>query len=1444
MFKLLAACLLALLGRSSSAECIVSRRLPAFALRMQRKEHTDVARATEISSRERGGACHMGRLSRVTNEPEQAHESTQTCVRNSTSLACAVLLQNSSQPSASRQHLRYYAAHTPDDGEQHAREPHLRRAQCVSCAPQVVDKVLTRFMGTKQITGRKQLSLGVPQRISAARLVAAQLHRVVCGANTTCPPLDNALQSDAMQRQLVLPALLHADHNPHPRSTAPRVDELWERPWVFCPVTRTWDGGAQAGFGHCSGSVNQTTWLNPRSRGAACAQHITGRSSAASVLNFCLLHQKTTALCKKMVEWQRRAQNNACQAAGVCSVSDFFYSPTTFNLREQQFVYDSVLDFYNSSTDRECQTPPANDQQRANEDTMGRCASVHIEPLLVIVEQLREGKRIVLLIGYHCVRVAFYLGQLLVAATVDAAASLANAGTDTLGRVADSLLREIRALMQQIGKFVDQLRDSIMELAFSRGAGQTLKKVLQGLCKFVEVLHNVIWSSLVCPIIQFALMLAQGWITLFDLLIDIVRHVLSRADKQRADSFIETLQKMIGGLKRGLGECATKDMQCFFEPAFGDYDSDVGALPMPTRCWSTYLTFFGDNQQLSCTKADTCKLGRLESLSQRRVCGACPVQSNPDVHDFACDALTGMCTCGVPEQRQTWCFSNEDCVLSETSCKLINDDQQLSTVSVSCDACQYQRMCYQTREGGVCACGARQQHFQQCSAENYQQKQQLMLRLNNLCLYSDMVGQLEFSLASVIPCQELDALSSSCAYVADKGAFMATGFRRLRRRLLAADGQHVFDYKTVDSTCRDALNSDLFPYTRIRCQQAFDASNATLALLGLDRQLPACTLCSFADFVEATQRNALGVTHLLTPRALAIVLSRHGPVEQAVRFCTVLHREVLAVAQHVLRQRARHNYTQVVFIERSAAGISVTVDDAVIAPHIARALENWLEAVLPQLQPHLDAHNASASGNSTGLHANSDSNSTGRPSRRLLLFRELVLAVEQRVRVGWEQASSMHEAFGQTISQLLTYNYQTTAGQEWPPPLQSFGNDQCDELGVLLAVCSETVEGVFNGWLTLTHERAKLQAEPAKSLRAAWPRLLRPQGADGVPDEALAFNVSDDFLLQTCADAANATLRALNITPHIVYDLFYSVASAANESFTCPYAAVQTCSGWRRRLWQSVIIVLVWFSAATLLTSMLGLSFANGLLVPFFATVTLQLCYGYTWACVPMVPVCAWQDFTETVVALLPLSLEVPTTLKKIDSECLTRKSNCDPATDECQELARYPQAKCLKTCRDKPFAFHSWTNVLAWALAEVGPWATDFAFAHAHRVPLFHHKEFKKDLDVRIITLERTSRDSVSAHRVCAVLSAYMILPYVLLVVLVVLAVGSIAQALTSMLFPFFLVFSALFTSVLVSDKDHEKLLSLEATLRSLQPKTKTRAARKRREHTQDHDTRLEMEP
>ena len=51
-----------------------------------------------------------------------------------------------------------------------------------------------------------------------------------------------------------------------------------------------------------------------------------------------------------------------------------------------------------------------------------------------------------------------------------------------------------------------------------------------------------------------------------------------------------------------------------------------GILPASTRCWSTYVTFFGDTQQLSCTNADTCKKG--DANFELVTCGACAPASS------------------------------------------------------------------------------------------------------------------------------------------------------------------------------------------------------------------------------------------------------------------------------------------------------------------------------------------------------------------------------------------------------------------------------------------------------------------------------------------------------------------------------------------------------------------------------------------------------------------------------------------------------------------------------------------------------------------------------------------------------------------------------------------------------------------------------------------------
>jgi hypothetical protein len=82
--------------------------------------------------------------------------------------------------------------------------------------------------------------------------------------------------------------------------------------------------------------------------------------------------------------------------------------------------------------------------------------------------------------------------------------------------------------------------------------------------------------------------------------------------------------------------------------------------------------------------------------------------------------------------------------------------------------------------------------------------------------------------------------------------------------------------------CCESLASDALRFTRASCQAAFDASNTTLTLLGLDWQLPLCTFCRVADVLEAAQHNQLEFLHMANPHTLCLVLQRHGPAWQRV----------------------------------------------------------------------------------------------------------------------------------------------------------------------------------------------------------------------------------------------------------------------------------------------------------------------------------------------------------------------------------------------------------------------------------------------------------------------------------------------------------------------------------------------------------------------------------
>ncbi len=88
----------------------------------------------------------------------------------------------------------------------------------------------------------------------------------------------------------------------------------------------------------------------------------------------------------------------------------------------------------------------------------------------------------------------------------------------------------------------------------------------------------------------------------------------------------------------------------------------------------------------------------------------------------------------------------------------------------------------------------------------------------------------------------------------------------------------------------------------------------------------------------------------------------------------------------------------------------VHVDDEMLPPAIASALADGVAKMLQHDAKTTDDTNTTCSAST--CHEN---------ARRLLSFRELIMAVETRVRKGWGEVDRLHTAFAQRITQILTY---------------------------------------------------------------------------------------------------------------------------------------------------------------------------------------------------------------------------------------------------------------------------------------------------------------------------------------------------------------------------------------------------------------------------------------
>ena len=230
----------------------------------------------------------------------------------------------------------------------------------------------------------------------------------------------------------------------------------------------------------------------------------------------------------------------------------------------------------------------------------------------------------------------------------------------------------------------------------------------------------------------------------------------------------------------------------------------------------------------------------------------------------------------------------------------------------------------------------------------------------------------------------------------------------------------------------------------------------------------------------------------------------------------------------------------------------------------------------------------------------------------------------------------------------------------------------------------------------------------------------------------------------------------------------------------CDLERVQTCSGWKVRLTNASIVAGVYFLFIYVLLFQFNLSLVAVMLAPAFPLVVLYIAYGYSLMCVPLVPPCLILDVYQTLEAVVPVYIDLPTLMYK-DATC-AHKSTVD--------------ANCLFSCQDAPWLYTTWEDPFAWILAELGQGAADVAFDVLQYVPFYDldgPTNLRSVVAIKKALIEQNDPGVMLASRVCALTSSYLLLPYAIIFVL--FAVGGVAALVVAsrLLMPAAMLFSSL---------------------------------------------------
>ena len=804
--------------------CNVFDRLPSFAVRYVTVGLDALQKRLRVPSTAPGGVCHMGRLKRLPKN--STSDSVQFCTAFPKHSRCRML--SVVNPSDATLQVSTYETDIPVQDPYVARTETKRPVRhCKFCEEHVSASFVDRFQRHRTLQhGPVQLSVGLPIRLSTERVLAAEIRTRLCpGSKQLCDKMQALLQQSPhiwRKGQLMPHLMTVAKEHHHASAPAVRDEELWTKPWVFCKNQPD----------RCYGVIDKATWQDPATRFDACKAIIATHSQQNSTpTKFCTLSPQLANLCVKLERWSvEDIPFILCKAAGHpdCLTQSFFYNPTAFSISNKDFVYNSVRAMYTKLNASACPAVAANRQVLQNEVLRSQCGSVALEPIRNMLTVARSFGFDFSVLQYCAVSLGMNMFGVILGAFASMK-SLVSESARNMKVYATLFLNKLGAVMGVLWKVLFQLADY--------DAFKWIKEIAKIFC---WVLENVIG-----PVVK--KLLLPFWSFLLTVFKDMKKALGYIGLGSAFDPIIAMLTFAVQALEDFKDTC----------PADGGSDDEArspGTLPVATKCWSTYNTFFGDNNMLSCTKADTCH--RSVTDTSLVMCGACP---NPttDFAPFGCLSVTKTCTCSVPVFTMQYCESNSDCYAEDSSCKYLDGELEPSIGFTRCSSCQHKRLCFVGAGSsvGYCACTLFDVQWGRCldqgAAVNPGYDNMCVLTTDYNALQSSFTFSFDVSLST--PCRVLNQGFTFCSRESGNGFLYVTGSEVGRRRHLlefASDAKSPVVIDTMSSLCRDALSGDLMPNVRRDCIHAFEDSKVTVHMIGMQHAWPPCAFCGVEDIMH------------------------------------------------------------------------------------------------------------------------------------------------------------------------------------------------------------------------------------------------------------------------------------------------------------------------------------------------------------------------------------------------------------------------------------------------------------------------------------------------------------------------------------------------------------------------------------------------------------------